>query len=139
MLLHASPVKVAARGRARGTPAVLTELDRYLHEPRESSVANIIDWWYSHRAEYPNLYQMALDYCSVPGGSIVHHFSVNTNATTQELPLMWSVSSVGVASASPICAIASLPRQPMRHCVSSHGSRLALSLMRCSLLSCASY
>ena len=48
--------------------SVADELDIYLKSP----VANIavcdgISWWYSEKETYPHLYQMALDYLSIPG------------------------------------------------------------------------
>lgn len=42
------------------------ELDQYLTTDVEY-VADPMLWWYSHRALYPRLSRMALDYLSIPG------------------------------------------------------------------------
>lgn len=42
------------------------ELDRYLEEPREKKVKDVIRWWYERRETYPVLSRMALDYLSIP-------------------------------------------------------------------------
>ena len=42
------------------------ELDRYLSTDPEAT-ADAIQWWLEHRAMYPNLCRMALDYLSIPG------------------------------------------------------------------------
>ena len=48
-------------------PAELhSELDRYLGTDPEH-VTDALAWWYEHKHVYPCLYQMALDYLSIPG------------------------------------------------------------------------
>ncbi len=45
------------------------ELDQYL-KLKPASLAqcpNPICWWLDRKADYPNLYQMALDYLIIPG------------------------------------------------------------------------
>jgi len=46
----------------------MNELDEYLAQPIEK-VRNPIGWWWDHRAMFPYLSIMALDYLSVPGKS----------------------------------------------------------------------
>jgi hypothetical protein len=41
------------------------ELDRYLSSDPEH-VLDAIRWWYDHRAEYPRLSRMAMDYLTIP-------------------------------------------------------------------------
>jgi len=43
----------------------MSELDDYLSKPVEK-VRDPIGWWWHHRASYPKLSKMALDYLSVP-------------------------------------------------------------------------
>ena len=42
------------------------EHDEYLAQPMER-VLDPIQWWWTHRATFPKLSQMALDYLSAPG------------------------------------------------------------------------
>jgi hypothetical protein len=53
------------------------ELDRYLSTDPEQ-VSDVCAWWYEHRAAYPRLHRMALDYLTIPGVSfqsyIIHHY-----------------------------------------------------------------
>lgn len=42
------------------------EIDRYLRAKREAP-ENVLLWWVEHRAEYPRLSRMALDYLTIPG------------------------------------------------------------------------
>jgi hypothetical protein len=42
------------------------ELERYLSTDPEN-VTNVIAWWHEHRAMYPCLSRMALDYLTIPG------------------------------------------------------------------------
>lgn len=44
------------------------EIDRYLSTDPEK-VDNVLLWWYEHRAVYPCLSRMALDYLTIPGKS----------------------------------------------------------------------
>lgn len=44
----------------------LDELDRYLSTDVEA-VDNVIQWWIEHKAMYPRLSRMALDYLTIPG------------------------------------------------------------------------
>ncbi|OQR83359.1 hypothetical protein ACHHYP_14798 [Achlya hypogyna] len=46
------------------------EMDRFsmLHQLKKDT--DVIKWWASHRAEYPVLYKMAVDYLSIPATSV---------------------------------------------------------------------
>jgi hypothetical protein len=46
--------------------AEVSELDTYLAQPVEK-VRDVIAWWWDHRAVFPKLSSMALDYLSAPG------------------------------------------------------------------------
>lgn len=48
-----------------------TELTKFLESDRED-VTDPLKWWYNHRAQYPVLSHMALDYLSAPGKSVVY-------------------------------------------------------------------
>ena len=52
----------------------LNELDKYLAQPIEK-VRDPIAWWWDHRAVFPRLSMMALDYLSVPGMSGLWRYS----------------------------------------------------------------
>ena len=49
----------------------MSELELYLSQPVEH-VANPLQWWVTHSHTFPTLSQMAFDYLSVPGESLVH-------------------------------------------------------------------
>jgi hypothetical protein len=49
--------------------ALQDELDRFLGLEIEEA-ENVIAWWHEHRAMYPQLSRMALDYLTIPGKSI---------------------------------------------------------------------
>lgn len=55
--------------RIRRRPqAALNELDEYFRMPRqEFSSCNPVQWWYTHRFQFPNLYRLARDILSIPG------------------------------------------------------------------------
>jgi hypothetical protein len=42
------------------------ELDKYLSTDVEQ-VSDVLAWWHEHRAMYPHLSRMALDYLTIPG------------------------------------------------------------------------
>ena len=46
--------------------AEVSELDTYLAQPIEK-VRDVVTWWWDHRAVFPKLSLMALDYLSAPG------------------------------------------------------------------------
>jgi hypothetical protein len=46
--------------------AEVSELETYLAQPVEK-VRDVISWWWDHRAAFPKLSVMALDYLSAPG------------------------------------------------------------------------
>jgi hypothetical protein len=56
--------------RAPKVSELLDELDRYLATDPEPT-DNALKWWEEHRAMYPRLSRMALDYLTIPGKSIV--------------------------------------------------------------------
>ena len=46
------------------------ELDRYL-DGDPVDVSDALAWWYEQRNLFPCLHQMALDYLSIPGKSLI--------------------------------------------------------------------
>lgn len=65
-MLEASPVKSSSSRSAAVVAEIAWELEQYLSTAVESA-PDIIAWWWQNRDTYPNLYRMALDYCSAPG------------------------------------------------------------------------
>ncbi|KAL4258188.1 Zinc finger BED domain-containing [Pleurotus pulmonarius] len=39
-------------------------------EPQDFDACNPIEWWYNHRLQFPNLYQLAMDILSIPGSAV---------------------------------------------------------------------
>lgn len=75
-MLEASPVKSSSRRDAAAAVEIAWELEQYLSSGVENA-PDIIAWWWQKRETYPNLYRMALDYCSAPG---VQHLLTRTLA-----------------------------------------------------------
>ena len=66
--------------------AEVSELDTYLAQPVEK-VRDVIAWWWDHRAVFPKLSSMALDYLSAPGMSLGLHAIPCVSFYQQHQPL----------------------------------------------------
>jgi hypothetical protein len=62
--------------RAPQVSELLDELDRYLATDPELT-DNALKWWHEHRAMYPRLSRMALDYLTIPGTSLSRYIGTN--------------------------------------------------------------
>ncbi|KAF7372589.1 Transposase-like protein [Mycena venus] len=48
----------------------MDELDTYFEARRILYLADPVQWWYAHKAEYPRLYRFAGDILSIPGSAV---------------------------------------------------------------------
>lgn len=53
--------------QALDNPRLHDELERFLSTERDLGVKNGLVWWFERKHIYPRLYQMAMDYLSIPG------------------------------------------------------------------------
>jgi len=55
--------------RLPGSPVDI-ELTRFESQPQLNKDENVIAWWVEHRADYPILYKLAMDFLSIPATSV---------------------------------------------------------------------
>jgi hypothetical protein len=60
------------------TTELRDELARYLSTDPEL-VKDVLLWWHEHKATYPRLSQMALDYLTIPGESYYYYIRLSLN------------------------------------------------------------
>ncbi|GLB45805.1 hypothetical protein LshimejAT787_3000140 [Lyophyllum shimeji] len=97
------------------------EVDRYLSTDPEK-VDNVLLWWFEHRAVYPCLSRMALDYLTIPATSvdvervfsrshlILSHVRNRLSAqSTRALLCVGNWSLLGLVKDSDVSAVSSMP------------------------------
>jgi len=57
-------------GRVESIGVAENELARYALLPQVDKKENILKWWSTHKAEYPVMYKMAMDYLAIPATSV---------------------------------------------------------------------
>jgi hypothetical protein len=66
------------------------ELDSYFDAPRIGLDADPVQWWYTRKAEYPRLYQLARDIMSIPGKIALHLRMLLSLTNFQALRSRWN-------------------------------------------------
>jgi hypothetical protein len=77
----------------------MNELDRYLATHRIKDVKDPLAWWYENRGSYPRLWQMARDYLTIPGTSLVTHTTIELIVTSVFQPQVLRLNAYSVKAA----------------------------------------
>ena len=72
-------------------PELCNELAKYLSTKQDLHVKDGLHWWHEHKDIYPRLYQMVLDYLSIPG-TLFPLFSMDclTNSYLSYISWCWT-------------------------------------------------